>query len=271
MRLLNVETFALKTFFDRGTRPDYSILSHTWGDEEVTFHDIQNLEAARLLAGFSKIQNACQIALEQQYQWIWIDTCCINKDSETELSEAIRSMFSWYEQASVCYVYLADVSSDNTTPGWDDAFQNSRWFTRGWTLQELLAPQKIEFYSRERMKLGDKQTLEKQIHERTKIPYDALRGKSLSTFSVSERFSWMKNRNALREEDLVYSLLGIFNIHMYLLYGEGKTRALQRLKREIQFEEEQAGKGSPQTKKIEKRKTRTSKPLRTLCSIFKSC
>jgi hypothetical protein len=180
-------------------------------------------------------------------------------------------MFSWYEQASICYVYLTDVSSDNTAPGLDDAFRNSRWFTRGWTLQELLAPQKIEFYSRERRKLGDKESLEQQIHEKTKIPLDALRGESLSSFSVPERFSWMENRNTLREEDLVYSLLGIFDIHMYLLYGEGNTRALQRLEREIQFQEEQARNGSPKTRKSKKGKIRTCKPLKTLCSSCKSC
>ena len=138
-----------------------------------------------------------------------------------------------------CYVYLSDVSSDDHyqkgLPGllWEPALRRSRWFTRGWTLQELLAPAKVEFFSCEGMRLGDKSSLESQIYEITSIPIEALRGKPLFHFSVEERFSWAKNRQTTRKEDEAYALLGVFDIQMALLYGEGREKAISRLKRKV--------------------------------------
>jgi hypothetical protein len=153
-----------------------------------------------------------------------VDTCCINKANNTEFSEAINSMFRWYQNAAKCYVYLSDVpraafdANDelNQLPRELD-FWESRWFTRGWTLQELLAPDSVEFFSRKGKRLGDKRTLERQIHEITRIALSALQGTPLSQFGVDERLAWAKNRETTRKEDEAYSLLGIFNVYMLVL------------------------------------------------------
>jgi hypothetical protein len=168
-----------------------------------------------------------------------VDTCCIDKSNAVELQEAINSMFRWYQNAVKCYVYLSDVStkkqkaSDSYT--WELAFRSSKWFTRGWTLQELLAPSpgSVEFSSRERDRLGDKKSLEQQIHEITGIPVSALRGSPLPQFDVDDRLSWVENRQTTREEDKAYSLFGIFDIQIPLLYGEGRDKAFKRLREEI--------------------------------------
>jgi Heterokaryon incompatibility protein (HET) len=170
----------------------------------------------------------------------WIDTCCIDKSNNTELSEAINSMFKWYEKATKCYVYLPDVSSrkrqekdQSLQETWELAFRDSTWFTRGWTLQELLAPKIVEFYSRDHDLLGNKTSLERQIHEITGIAIQALRGTSLSEFGTEERMAWAKSRQTEREEDRAYSLLGIFGVYLPLIYGEGFNNAIFRLQREI--------------------------------------
>jgi hypothetical protein len=151
-------------------------------------------------------------------------------------------MFRWYRDATKCYVYLADVSTKKRPASdqfsehpWESAFRSSKWFTRGWTFQELLAPGPalIEFFSREGNRLGDKGTLERQIHEITGIAISALRGAPLSQFSIEDRFSWANGRQTTREEDKAYSLLGIFDIQIPLLYGEGGEKAWKRLREEI--------------------------------------
>jgi hypothetical protein len=166
--------------------------------------------------------------------------CCIDKSSSTELTEAINSMFRWYKNASKCYVYLSDVSKSGhatdvqSSPAtWEAAFRKSRWFRRGWTLQELIAPASVEFFSREGNRLGSKRSLEQHIHDITGIPIRALRGEFLKGFEVEERLSWAKHRETKRQEDKAYSLLGIFDIQMPLLYGEGREKALVRLRKEI--------------------------------------
>jgi hypothetical protein len=154
------------------------------------------------------------------------------------LSQAINSMFRWYHHAARCYVYLSDVSTakrkvNGDTSEWELAFRNSRWFTRGWTLQELLAPRLVEFFSRQRKRLGDKDSLMQQIHEITDIPESALQGTHLSRFSVNERLSWIEHRQTKLEEDKAYSLLGIFGVYIPPFYGEGIGMALRRLQDEI--------------------------------------
>jgi len=99
-------------------------------------------------------------------------------------------MFRWYRRATKCYAYLADVS----TPTSETPFRDSLWFTRGWTLQELIAPDSVEFFSREGVRLGTKTSLERNIHEITGIPVSILRGSSLSNRTVSERMAWMDKR-----------------------------------------------------------------------------
>lgn len=159
-----------------------------------------------------------------------MDTCCIDKSSSTELSEAINSMFRWYRDSAKCYAFLADVPTER--PASD--FQKSKWFTRGWTLQELLAPETVEFYAANGRQIGDKTTLADDLFSTTGIPTEALHGgfASLSQFSVEQRLSWANGRDTKREEDAAYSLLGLFDLAMPLIYGEGRDRAFRRLHRE---------------------------------------
>jgi hypothetical protein len=223
------------------TIPPYAILSHTWGldTEEVTFEDMTNGTGEKK-PGYEKIRFCGEQARQDGLEHFWVDTCCIDKSNSVELQEAITSMFSWYQNAAKCYVYLSDVSttkqeaSDQSSEGtWEPDFWVCRWFTRGWTLQELLAPASVEFFSREGKRLGDKRTLERQIHDITRIPVPALRGTPLSEFDIEERISWTRNRQTKRREDKAYSLLGLFNIHMPLIYGEGPESAFSRLQDEI--------------------------------------
>ncbi|CAK7200671.1 hypothetical protein SEUCBS139899_003369 [Sporothrix eucalyptigena] len=222
--------------------PDYAILSHTWGDDahEVSFDDMtqDSQVRAKSKAGFQKILFCVTRAKQDGLDYSWIDTCCIHKADFTELSEAINSMFQWYKNAKRCYVYLSDVSVssyDTILPErvWEKEFRKSRWFSRGWTLQELVAPASVQFFTKEGRYLGDKHSLRKPIHEVTKIPYDALANCDLSKFTKDERFSWAKWRETKKDEDIVYCLFGIFDVSMPLIYGEGREKAFRRLRKEI--------------------------------------
>lgn len=218
--------------------PPYAILSHTWGDEEVLFKDLEagtEDGTARKKAGYTKIQFCGDQAWRDGLKYFWIDTCCIDKSDASELQHALNSMFRWYRGAAKCYVYLTDVStcSLDDKSSWELAFKASKWFTRGWTLQELIAPTTVEFFCVERKRLGDKKSLEQQIHDITGIPSEALRGGVLSDFSIDERMTWVKKRNTTREEDMAYCLFGIFDINMRLDYGEGKQKAFSRLRKKI--------------------------------------
>jgi hypothetical protein len=221
--------------------PPYAILSHTWGDDEdeVNYNDMRN-KIGREKIGYAKLIFCARQATKDGLRHFWVDTCCIDKSSSAELSEAITSMFRWYKNSAQCYAYLADVTTnkrkiDYETPHltWVSAFRASRWFTRRWTLQELLAPRVVLFFSREGGQLGDKSSLEQHIHDVTRIPIPALRGASLHGFSVEDRMSWAEARTTKREEDSAYSLLGIFGVSMVPIYGEEKEAAFRRLRREI--------------------------------------
>lgn len=111
---------------------------------------------------------------------------------------------------------------------WD--LKHCRWFTRGWTLQELIAPPSVSFHTPDGRKLGDKKSLERILHKVTGIPLNALRGSPLSDFRIEERMSWSDGRETTCPEDKAYSLLGIFGIHMEIHYGEGEQRAFARLR-----------------------------------------
>jgi hypothetical protein len=227
--------------FDDDKLPPYAILSHTWGPdhEEVTFKDLQEDAGRRKLGstGYKKIQFCGKEAARHDLSYFWVDTCCIDKSSSTELSEAINSMYNWYRKAARCFAYLTDVSTDGYSdishPELESAFRRSRWFTRGWTLQELIAPSSVKFFSFEGGLLGDKTSLERQIHEITGIPVKALRGSPLPEFTIEERRSWGARRTTRRKEDEAYCLLGIFDIFMPLLYGEGREKAMMRLQETI--------------------------------------
>ncbi|KAH6866606.1 heterokaryon incompatibility protein-domain-containing protein [Alternaria rosae] len=244
MRLLQINSngdLSLVEYFGNDI-PPYAILSHTWGtdDDEISFKDIKKGRARSKASGYRKIRFCGEQALRDGIHFFWVDTCCIKQESSQEVGEAINSMYRWYHDAVTCYVYLADVTVGIVTheeiasvSEWYLAFQSSRWFTRGWTLQELLAPVSVEFYSKHGYRLGDRTTLVQQIQLSTGIAEAALRGSPLSNFTVEERISWARTRATKREEDAAYSLLGLFGIHMPLIYGEGRRNALKRLRREI--------------------------------------
>jgi hypothetical protein len=236
MRLLEIRgpgEFSLVQVATHNSLP-YAILSHTWTHgQEVTYKDLIN-GAGKDKAGYEKIKFCGEQATKDGLQYFWVDTCCIDKSNSTELTTAINSMFRWYRNAKKCYVYLTDVSTPSLDVQanqsiWDTAFRGSKWFTRGWTLQELIAPAKVEFFSTEGKRLGDKTSLEKQIHEITRIPIQALQGNPFSHFSIAERREWAIQRQTTEEEDIVYCLLGLCEVSMPLIYGEGKEAALKRL------------------------------------------
>ena len=180
-----------------------------------------------------KIRHACRVARENGYRYIWIDSCCIDKSSSSELSEAINSMYKWYGLARVCYAYVADVPPGEDHREEYSNFRKSRWFQRGWTLQELIAPLRVEFFSKDWTPIGSKHALVDLVESVTKIDHEALlHWSSLDKFSVAQRLSWAANRKTTRVEDRAYSLLGIFDINMPTLYGEGE-RAFRRLQEQI--------------------------------------
>jgi hypothetical protein len=242
MRLLECRDngeFCFRDFQDDNT-PPYAILSHTWVEgQEVTFEDLM-AGTGKEKQGNKKIRFCGEQARRDGLQYFWVDTCCIDNANYAELSHSINSMFRWYRNATRCYVYLSDLSistfdsDDKHNPQlWESEFRKCRWFTRGWTLQELLAPSSVEFFSCESKPVGDKSSLEHHIHEITGIPKPALRGARLSQFSDKERFLWIQHRQTKLEEDKAYALLGIFDVHIPPRYGEGMANAFKRLEEEI--------------------------------------
>ena len=272
----------------------YATLSHTWGDDEILFQDVSPDGLSRALdhslpgrrkEGLAKVMDSCHLAQANGYEWIWINTCCIDKSSSAELSEAINSMFRWYAESAICYAYLSDVHGSD--------MDGSRWFRRGWTLQELIAPPNVEFFDASWNLVGDRNSLAEQIARISGIDESVLRhghhrrcarvrdvrfshvadiasrkesspnpghphqtaplrscncnsyagplvkpvlGLGLSSLlaqhSVATRMSWASKRQTTREEDMSYCLLGLFNVNMPLIYGEGE-KAFSRLLEEV--------------------------------------
>ncbi|KAF5491669.1 Vegetative incompatibility protein HET-E-1 [Colletotrichum siamense] len=236
MRLLNTTTLRLADFV--GKAPPYAILSHTWGDEEVLFADVSNPAIPK--AGWSKVRSSCNLARNLGHTWIWIDTCCIDKSSSAELSEAINSMFKFYQKAVICIAYLSDIMYPDSKTDIPKDIPKSRWFTRGWTLQELLAPRNLDFYSSDWKLLGSRSEFRDLISRVTGIGRSFIGGGDnhtvrLATASVAERMSWASKRRTTRPEDIAYCLLGIFGINMPLIYGEG-DKAFRRLQQAILYE-----------------------------------
>ncbi|EPE25177.1 hypothetical protein GLAREA_11758 [Glarea lozoyensis ATCC 20868] len=250
MRLLNTKTLVLEDFFEDAT-PAYAILSHTWETEEVTYQDMQgimkgttNPQEVRL--GYSKIQHCCKQADKDGYDYVWIDTCCIDKSSSAELSEAINSMYVWYQNAAICYAYLSDAKiflrvtsvfgtqlfNDEAGIDFEELLRDCRWFTRGWTLQELIAPSRVDFYDQNWELIGEKGQLSCVLSRITGIDNETLAGGNVKEVSVAKRMSWASKRVTTRAEDIAYCLLGIFGVNLPLLYGEGK-KAFTRLQEEI--------------------------------------
>ncbi|KAI6380654.1 hypothetical protein MCOR25_001589 [Pyricularia grisea] len=254
MRLLNATNLTLEKFDNDTSIPPYAILSHTWGNDEITAQDVLSGEPSRFKdrASFHKIQGCCRQAVRDGLSYVWVDTCCIDKTSSAELSEAINSMFRWYLEAAFCYAYLADVTSPlvdkyDTAPTTEGSghdgkvvatspyhiYQTCRWFTRGWTLQELIAPREVIFFDAKWRRIGSKSEDLSAIEKITGIGRRFLQDvEELQRASVAQRMSWASKRRTTRREDRAYCLLGIFGINMPLLYGEG-DRAFIRLQEEI--------------------------------------
>jgi hypothetical protein len=235
MRLINTLTGKFEEFFD-SQRPKYAILSHTWGKEELSYLDFlfltsgmsTNLHQAvqgllnnpkRAGQGFQKVEACCKIAQSRGFEWVWIDSCCIDKSSSAELSEAINSMWSWYRDAVECYVYLFDISATATellssTSGLE-VLGRARWFSRGWTLQELLAPRKVVFYNCRWEVLAEKSQIGAELSKITRIPLVFLNGaydpSDCKICSVAMKMNWLSRRETTRTEDMAYCMLGLFD------------------------------------------------------------
>lgn len=244
MRLLEVHENGILTFTkdlpDRQI-PSYAILSHTWNQDsdEVVYQDILN-DRAKDKIGYKKIKFCATQAGKDGLRHIWVDSCCIDRTNSAELSEAINSMFRWYAKSEKCYVFLSDVTGKNLNEedkdlaDWERQLRLSRWFTRGWTLQELLAPSVVEFFSSEGKKLGDRISLGRLISNVTLLPTAALRQEvPLEDFTIAERLTWQERRETTKDEDMAYSLFGICGVSLAVIYGEGKENAFRRLRSEI--------------------------------------
>ncbi|KAI6103976.1 heterokaryon incompatibility protein-domain-containing protein, partial [Pisolithus croceorrhizus] len=233
----------LEELDDTGT--EYAILSHRWGKEvnysemvELTTMPKEKRNEVRRREGYQKILKSCEQAVKDALEWLWVDTCCIDKRSSSELSEAVNSMFRWYQNSKKCYVYLHDLT-EPTLPKKADrkTYGNSNgwpeWFSRGWTLQELIAPEDVQFFNKGWARLGTKRSLEDTLWRITRIPPDVLLDSAaLRNICVAQIMSWAADRKTSRVEDRAYSLLGLFGVSMPMLYGEGK-RAFQRIQLEI--------------------------------------
>ena len=239
MRLLHTTTVKLSSFDDDNLIPPFAILSHTWSDDEISFHDLLKYPESELneSKGYQNIRSCCALAAAERHEYVWIDTCCIDKTSSAELSEAINSMYRWFQEAQICYAYLADIDIDDIRD--DDPWEimvvellmgKSRWLTRVGTLLELLATGVVVFYDRYWRGLGSKSSLINQISRITGIQPDHIH--DINGASVAQKMSWASKRQTTRVEDMAYSLMGIFDVNMPLLYGEGK-KAFTRLQHEI--------------------------------------
>lgn len=243
MRLLDVHEFPPAPPEDIHKRRPYAILSHVWQEDELVFADLQR---GSLRADCEKITGAQRQARADGLSYLWIDTLCIDKSSSSELGEAINSMYKWYQQAAVCYVYLADLDgcpplTDATALSgetaderyWGVLFRESKWFRRGWTLQELIAPYKLRFYDRSWNFIGTLDDLAATVSETTNVHLSMLRHEQRpEDFSIAQRMSWAANRQTTRSEDRAYSLLGILNITISIRYGES-SQAFIRLQEAI--------------------------------------
>ncbi|KAH7025227.1 heterokaryon incompatibility protein-domain-containing protein [Microdochium trichocladiopsis] len=225
--------------FHGSGRPAYAILSHRWREVELSYQDMRriiehgNVPQEPRTSSYHKIMNFRAQARRSRYEYIWVDTCCIDKASSAEYQEAINSMGQWYAESAICYAYLDDVDLSKLPDAPSrkfrhklyKSFQRSEWFTRGWTLQELLAPKSLIFFDRNWNRIGDSLDLRPSILRITGIDLQHIR-------EIGRRMSWASSRDTKRVEDRAYSLLGIFNVNMAMLYGE-RERAFARLQEEI--------------------------------------
>lgn len=248
MRLLRTDTYEV---VEVGRTPPYAILSHRWEHEEITFKTLNSraLQDANLSSfgkglqvSARKIRGSCAIARKQGFDYIWIDTVCIDKSSSEELSTALNSMFKWYHEAAICYTFFNDVLFSSHGPDMFNSFredrqgQRSEWFERGWTLQELIAPRKMEFYDVHWQPIGTRNELASLVGKAAKIHPTYLNGKAdFRTACNAVKMSWMAGRRTQEVEDIAYSLLGIFGVSLTPQYGEG-VKAFLRLQDAIMYD-----------------------------------
>ena len=226
MRLIDTRNLQFKEFPD-SELPRYMILSHRWGREEITFEDMGSLKDASYKKGHAKLKRLCDVARAENCDYIWMDTCCINKSNSTELGEAINSMYRWYSEATACIAYLEDVGSDQKS------MEESEWFDRGWTLQELIAPANVSFYNHDWDLIGTKRKSISLLSTVTGIPEDVLScATKPNTCSIAQRMSWAAKRKTERVEDRAYSLMGLFDVSLPMIYGE-REKTFLRLQEEI--------------------------------------
>ncbi|RPD54413.1 HET-domain-containing protein [Lentinus tigrinus ALCF2SS1-7] len=247
MRLLNTTTGRFQVIIDpRSVR--YAILSHVWSrpedgpgyKPEQSYQDVARRIAQAgpdgdALSKLSeKIRKACEIARMHGFEFIWIDTCCIDQTSSAEVSESINSMFEWYSCSNVCYAYLDTVEPKDHARQKVSHFRRSRWFKRGWTLQELIAPQNVLFLSKAWTIIGTKYSLAHIIEEETEIDAEVLRYNRMpSQVPVAQRMGWASKRSTTKTEDAAYCLVGIFGVNLTPIYGEGAANAFIRLQKAI--------------------------------------
>ncbi|VUC22964.1 unnamed protein product [Clonostachys rosea] len=255
--------------------PPYAILSHTWisPKEEITYQDFKTKKedidnGVYKQMGWAKVKDYCDRAAKDGWEWAWMDTCCIDKTNPADTQEAINAMFRWYQKAGICYARLDDVDAyksideaqltdverpedgdlDETT-GFNSILNNkqahdaigrslvkSKWFTRGWTLQELLAPHYLVFLDQRWHRIGTRESWSAEIKEACRIEPEHLttfKPTDFTTCSIAMRLSWASSRETTVEEDETYSLIGLFGISLPLIYGEGRWRAFNRLQREL--------------------------------------
>ncbi|KAK4961787.1 hypothetical protein LTR10_002278 [Elasticomyces elasticus] len=232
-RLISVRTLRLENFTP-GETPPYAILSHTWEGDEVLYAELESGSAWEK-PQYDKIRNTAKQARQDGHDHIWIDCCCIDKHNAVELSEAINSMYAWYRNAEVCYALLSGVTrSDDTV--WDEAhtsFIDCRYFTRGWTLQEMLASRKVNFFAEDWTPLGPLSDIAVLVSRASGVPQKVLNGKrTIFECSIAQRLSWAASRTTTKTEDMAYCLLGILDISLDLRYGES-NQAFARLQEAI--------------------------------------
>ena len=235
MRLLNTKKILPEAFPNPKIPwiPDYAILSHRWGKTEVSLQEILNPSPELCdTVGYQKVKRCCEQAASVGFDYVWIDTCCIDKTNSAELTEALNSMFHWYRNSQVCYSYLDDVPSSDEPRAENSRFRESRWFTRGWTLQELLAPLYVVFFGSDWTEIGTKSSLQEVISDVTGVDSQVLLTNYGGEISVAQRMAWASKRETARVEDEAYCLMGFFGVNMPMLYGEGNN-AFIRLQLEI--------------------------------------
>ncbi|KAG0700940.1 hypothetical protein DFH29DRAFT_1080368 [Suillus ampliporus] len=215
------------------------MLSHRWETKEPALHDVQDKVVYDLdpVGTMVKLQTFCKLARDAGHHWAWSDTCCIDQTNNIELQRSVNSMFVWYRESALTIVYLSDVPPSSTS----GALAYSAWNTRGWTVQEFLAPNVILFYRNDwSLYLNDRSpnhkksvAIMKELEDSTGINAQALVAFHPGMTGAREKLRWASTRATTLQEDIAYSLFGIFGVHLPVIYSETKQNALGRLLQEI--------------------------------------